>query len=28
MGETMRAMLEQKQGEWLEHFANDRIDLS
>jgi len=27
MGETMRAMLEQKQGEWLEHLANDRIDL-
>jgi hypothetical protein len=28
MGQTMRAMLEQKQGEWLEHLANDRIDLS
>jgi hypothetical protein len=27
MGQTMRAMLEQKQGEWLEHLANDRIDL-
>jgi hypothetical protein len=27
MGETMRAMLEQKQGEWLEQLANDRIDL-
>jgi len=27
MGETMRAMLEQKHGEWLEHLANDRIDL-
>jgi hypothetical protein len=27
MGATMRAMLEQKQGEWLEHLANDRIDL-
>jgi hypothetical protein len=28
MGETMRAMLEQKHGEWLEHLANDRIDLT
>jgi len=28
MGETMRAMLEQKDGEWLEHLANDRIDLT
>jgi hypothetical protein len=27
MGETMRAMLEEKRGEWLEHLANDRIDL-
>jgi hypothetical protein len=27
MGATMRAMLDQKQGEWLEHLANDRIDL-
>ena len=27
MGETMRAMLEQKNGEWLEQLANDRIDL-
>jgi hypothetical protein len=27
MGETMRAMLAEKQGEWLEHLANDRIDL-
>lgn len=27
MGETMRAMLEQKNDEWLEHLANDRIDL-
>ena len=27
MGETMRAMLEQKHGEWLVHLANDRIDL-
>jgi len=27
MGETMHAMLEQKHGEWLEHLANDRIDL-
>ena len=27
MGETMRAMLEQKQREWLEQLANDRIDL-
>jgi hypothetical protein len=26
MGETMRAMLEQKRGEWLEHLASDRID--
>jgi hypothetical protein len=28
MGETMRSMLEQKHGEWLEHLVNDRIDLS
>ena len=28
MGETMRAMLEQKNGEWLEQLANDRIDLT
>jgi hypothetical protein len=28
MGETMRAMLEQKHGEWLEQLANDRIDLT
>jgi hypothetical protein len=28
MGETMRAMLERKHGEWLEHLANDRIDLT
>jgi hypothetical protein len=28
MGGTMRAMLEQKQGQWLEHLANDRIDLT
>ena len=28
MGETMRAMLEQKDGEWLEQLANDRIDLT
>jgi hypothetical protein len=27
MGETMRAMLEQKRDEWLDHLANDRIDL-
>jgi len=27
MGETMRAMLEEKRGEWLEQLANDRIDL-
>ena len=27
MGETMRAMLEQKRGEWLDHLANDRIEL-
>jgi hypothetical protein len=27
MGATMRAMLDQKQGEGLEHLANDRIDL-
>jgi hypothetical protein len=27
MGETMRAMLEQKRDEWLVHLANDRIDL-
>jgi hypothetical protein len=27
MGETMRAMLEHKRGEWLAHLANDRIDL-
>jgi hypothetical protein len=28
MRETMSAMLEQKQGEWLEQLANDRIDLT
>jgi len=28
MGQTMRAMLEQKHGEWLERLANDRIDLA
>jgi hypothetical protein len=28
MGETMRAMLEQKNVEWLEHLTNDRIDLT
>ena len=28
MGETMRAMLEQKHGEWVEQLANDRIDLA
>ncbi len=28
MGETMRAMLEQKQSEMLDHLANDRIDLT
>jgi hypothetical protein len=28
MGATMRAMLEQKIGEWLEQLANDRIDLT
>ena len=27
-GETMHAMLDAKQREWLEHLANDRIDLS
>jgi hypothetical protein len=27
MGDTMRAMVETKQGEWLEHLAHDRIDL-
>jgi hypothetical protein len=27
MGETMRSMLEAKRGEWLEHLADDRIDL-
>jgi hypothetical protein len=28
MGETMRAMVAAKQDEWLEHLANDRIDLT
>jgi hypothetical protein len=28
MGETMRAMVAAKQDEWLEHLANDRIDLA
>lgn len=28
MRETMHAMLAAKQGEWIEHLANDRIDLS
>ena len=28
MRETMHAMLTAKQGEWLKHLANDRIDLS
>ena len=28
MGETMRALLEAKRDEWLEHLANDRIDLA
>jgi hypothetical protein len=28
MGESMRAMLEAKRGEWLEQLARDRIDLS
>jgi hypothetical protein len=28
MGQTMRAMIETKQDEWLEHLANDRIDLA
>jgi hypothetical protein len=28
MGETMRAMLDEKRGEWLVHLANDRIDLA
>ena len=28
MGETMRAMLDEKRGEWLVHLANDRIDLT
>jgi hypothetical protein len=28
MRETMEAMLDSKHGEWLEHLANDRIDLS
>jgi hypothetical protein len=28
MGQTMRAMLEEKQHEWLRHLAADRIDLS
>jgi hypothetical protein len=27
MGATMRAMLEQKRVDWLDHLANDRIDL-
>jgi hypothetical protein len=28
MGETMRAMLDAKQAEWLEQLADDRIDLT
>jgi hypothetical protein len=28
MGDTMRAMVAAKQDEWLEHLANDRIDLA
>jgi hypothetical protein len=28
MGDTMRAMVAEKQDEWLEHLANDRIDLA
>jgi hypothetical protein len=28
MGQTMRAMLEEKQREWLRHLADDRIDLA
>jgi hypothetical protein len=28
MGQTMRAMIAAKQHEWLEHLANDRIDLA
>jgi hypothetical protein len=28
MGQTMRAMLDAKREEWLEHLAHDRIDLS
>ena len=28
MGETMRAMLDEKRGEWLVHLANDRVDLA
>ena len=28
MGETMRAMLDEKRAEWLVHLANDRIDLA
>lgn len=28
MGETMRALLDAKRDEWLEHLANDRIDLA
>jgi hypothetical protein len=28
MGATMRSMLDRKRDEWLEHLANDRIDLS
>jgi hypothetical protein len=28
MGETMRSMLAAKRDEWLEHLANDRIDLA
>jgi len=28
MGETMRALLDEKRGEWLVQLANDRIDLA
>jgi hypothetical protein len=28
MGESMRSMLDAKRSEWLEHLANDRIDLA
>ena len=28
MGESMRSLLDAKRGEWLEHLAHDRIDLS